>query len=107
MQERDRELTLKPWDAERIKKSRKMLGLSQAALAYGIGARQATVSDWERGIHVPDSGHQVLLNRFFVEEYVRNRTYRLTERVRKKGKSGVRKRKKSDQVNGNERGNLY
>ena len=41
------------WDAGTVRELRHRLGLSQQALADELGIRQATVSDWERGIYAP------------------------------------------------------
>ena len=39
--------------AERLKTTRKKLGLSQSALAKSAGVTQPTVANWERGGHAP------------------------------------------------------
>jgi transcriptional regulator with XRE-family HTH domain len=36
-----------------LKTLRKQLGMSQTALAKALGVRQATISDWERGMCRP------------------------------------------------------
>ena len=36
-----------------LKVLRKRLKLNQTQLAQALGVRQATISDWERGIHKP------------------------------------------------------
>lgn len=41
-------------DKNKLRAARKSLGLTQGQLAAVLGVRQATVSDWERGIHSPD-----------------------------------------------------
>lgn len=41
------------WNDELIKALRLHTGLTQAEFAEQLGVRQATVSDWEQGIHVP------------------------------------------------------
>jgi DNA-binding transcriptional regulator YiaG len=41
------------WDAGRVRALRGQLGLSQQAMADELGVRQATVSDWERGLYAP------------------------------------------------------
>lgn len=42
------------WNGELIKALRHHMGLTQAALAQQIGVRQATVSEWEKGIRTPN-----------------------------------------------------
>ena len=41
------------WDAGGIRGLREQLGLTQQQLADELGTRQATVSDWERGVYTP------------------------------------------------------
>lgn len=41
------------WNADLIKALRLHLGLTQTEFAEKLGVRQATVSEWEKGIHVP------------------------------------------------------
>ena len=41
------------WNDELIKALRLHTGLTQAEFAEQLGVRQATVSDWEQGIHAP------------------------------------------------------
>ncbi|MBD0386412.1 MAG: helix-turn-helix transcriptional regulator [Nostoc sp. C3-bin3] len=41
------------WNAELIKKLRQHMDLTQAEFAQTLGVRQATVSEWEAGIHLP------------------------------------------------------
>jgi DNA-binding transcriptional regulator YiaG len=41
------------WNARSVRELRSRLGLTQQALADELGARQATVSDWERGVYTP------------------------------------------------------
>ncbi len=42
------------WNSELIKALRRHMGLTQAELAQQIGVRQATVSEWEKGIRTPN-----------------------------------------------------
>ena len=44
------------WNAELIKALRLHMGLTQTEFAEKLGIRQATVSEWEKGIHVPHLG---------------------------------------------------
>ena len=44
-----------------LKRLRKKLGLSQAALARLVGAHAMTVSKWERGVALPGAAHERLL----------------------------------------------
>lgn len=39
--------------ADRLKSRRKELGLSQNALANSCGVSQPTITNWERGGHIP------------------------------------------------------
>lgn len=41
------------WNADLIKALRLHMGLTQTEFAERLGVRQATVSEWEKGIHVP------------------------------------------------------
>jgi DNA-binding transcriptional regulator YiaG len=41
------------WDADGVRALRGRLKLSQQAMADELGVRQATVSDWERGLYAP------------------------------------------------------
>jgi DNA-binding transcriptional regulator YiaG len=41
------------WDATGVRALRRHLGLTQAALARELGARQQTISEWETGIYAP------------------------------------------------------
>jgi DNA-binding XRE family transcriptional regulator len=41
------------WNSELIKALRRHMGLTQAEFAQRLGVRQATVSEWEKGIHTP------------------------------------------------------
>jgi DNA-binding transcriptional regulator YiaG len=41
------------WDAERVRRLRRTLALSQQAFAHELGVRQQTVSDWETGLYRP------------------------------------------------------
>ena len=41
------------WDAERIRRLREHLGLTQSQLADELNARQQTISEWERGQYRP------------------------------------------------------
>ena len=41
------------WNSELIKALRRHMGLTQAEFAERLGVRQATVSEWEKGIHTP------------------------------------------------------
>jgi DNA-binding transcriptional regulator YiaG len=49
------------WQAGQVRELRGRLGLSQQALADELGIRQATVSDWERGLYAPRGGSARLL----------------------------------------------
>lgn len=42
-----------PWDAERVARLRRELGLTQADFADELGVRQQTVSEWETGRYQP------------------------------------------------------
>lgn len=53
------------WNAETIRKARKMRGLTQAELAEALGCRQQTISEWELGLYTPKNAYQKLLAMFF------------------------------------------
>ena len=48
--------------AERIRRTRKLKGISQAALAATVGVSQGAVSQWEQGIAEPKSRQIALLS---------------------------------------------
>lgn len=50
---------------ERIKELRLESGLSQQALAKGIGVSQKAVDYWERGINEPKASYIIALAAFF------------------------------------------
>lgn len=54
-----------PWDAETIRRARKLRGLTQAELAEGLGCRQQTISEWELSMYTPKNAYQKLLTMFF------------------------------------------
>jgi DNA-binding transcriptional regulator YiaG len=41
------------WDAERVRRLRRALRLTQQELAQQLGVRQQTVSEWETGAYEP------------------------------------------------------
>ncbi|MFQ5873387.1 MAG: helix-turn-helix domain-containing protein [Dehalococcoidia bacterium] len=43
----------KGWDKDSVKSLRRHLEMTQQELARELGARQQTVSEWERGIYAP------------------------------------------------------
>ncbi len=47
----------------RIKQARKAADLSQPELAAAVGVSQATVSNWERGMHNPERSHMKIIAR--------------------------------------------
>jgi DNA-binding transcriptional regulator YiaG len=49
------------WDAERIRKLRRHMGMTQQEMSDELGIRQQTVSDWELGYHRPRGGMARLL----------------------------------------------
>jgi DNA-binding transcriptional regulator YiaG len=49
------------WDAERIRKLRRHMGMTQQEMSEELGIRQQTVSDWELGYHRPRGGMARLL----------------------------------------------
>ena len=50
------------WDAERVRRLRRALQLTQQALAEQLGVRQQTVSEWEVGIYQPRGASARLLD---------------------------------------------
>ena len=51
---------------ERLKKLRKLLGLSQAKIADHLGVSQSAVANWEVGSNVPESARLALCREFNV-----------------------------------------
>ena len=49
----------------KLKKLREDKGLKQAELAAMLGVSQATLSNWERGVHDPDNEQLIELSRVF------------------------------------------
>lgn len=49
------------WDAERVRRLRVRLGLTQRELANELGVRQQTVSEWETGAYQPRGASARLL----------------------------------------------
>lgn len=49
------------WDAERVRRLRARLGLTQRAFAEELGVRQQTVSEWETGVYRPRGASARLL----------------------------------------------
>jgi len=49
----------------KLKKMRGEKGLKQAELAEMLGVSQATLSNWERGVHDPDTAQLKELSRIF------------------------------------------
>ena len=47
-----------------IRAARKSLALTQGQLAAVMGLRQATISDWERGIYPQDGSNERLLRAY-------------------------------------------
>lgn len=54
-----------PWDGESIRAGRKARGMTQYELADGLGCRQQTISEWEKGIYTPMNAYQKLLTLYF------------------------------------------
>ncbi len=50
------------WNKDTIKAMRLHMGLTQKELATQLRVRQQTVSDWENGVHPPDSSNLRSLN---------------------------------------------
>ncbi len=42
-----------PWEAEKVRRLRRTLKLSQQEFARELGVRQQTVSEWETGVYEP------------------------------------------------------
>jgi putative transcriptional regulator len=49
----DLNLIPKPYDPKKVKKTRKLLGTSQAMFALFLGVSVKTVRSWEQGINTP------------------------------------------------------
>lgn len=56
------------WSAETIRAARKAKKLTQVDLAFALGCRQQTISEWELGLYAPKNAYQKLLNQFFATE---------------------------------------
>ena len=50
------------WDSQRIHALRRHLGLTQRELAERLGARQQTISEWEKGMYKPRGASATLLS---------------------------------------------
>ncbi len=50
------------WDAAKIRALREFLGATQQELSEKLGTRQQTISEWERGLHVPRGSSAKLLS---------------------------------------------
>ena len=50
------------WDAERVRRLRRHLRLSQQGMARELGTRQQTISEWETGQYLPRGASSTLLN---------------------------------------------
>ncbi|MEE8370366.1 MAG: helix-turn-helix domain-containing protein [Dehalococcoidia bacterium] len=50
------------WDASQVRALRQHLGLSQQGLAWEMGTRQQTVSEWETGQYQPRGTSERLLS---------------------------------------------
>ena len=49
------------WDADVVKGLRSHLAMTQAELAYELGVRQQTISEWETGAYTPRGASERLL----------------------------------------------
>lgn len=58
-------MTANIWNAEKIKKARKVFNLTQAEMAEELGCRQQTISEWELDFYAPKNAYQRLLTQFF------------------------------------------
>jgi len=50
------------WDANRVRRLRQTLRLTQQGLAAQLGVRQQTVSEWETGLYQPRGASARLLD---------------------------------------------
>lgn len=50
------------WSKEEIRALRQHLKLTQAKLAEGLGMRQQTISEWEKGMYRPRGASATLLS---------------------------------------------
>jgi DNA-binding transcriptional regulator YiaG len=50
------------WDSQQIHALRRHLGLTQRELADRLGARQQTISEWEKGMYKPRGASATLLS---------------------------------------------
>ena len=50
------------WDAERVRRLRRHLRLTQKEMARELGTRQQTISEWETGQYLPRGTSDTLLN---------------------------------------------
>lgn len=50
------------WDSQRIHALRRHLSLTQREMADRLGARQQTISEWEKGMYKPRGASSTLLS---------------------------------------------
>ena len=56
------EINRRQWDGQRVQALRRHLGLTQRELAQKLGARQQTISEWEKGMYRPRGTSSTLLS---------------------------------------------
>jgi DNA-binding transcriptional regulator YiaG len=50
------------WDKDRIQALRQHLGFTQSEMAFELGTRQQTISEWETGMYQPRGASATLLS---------------------------------------------
>ena len=50
------------WDAGKVRRLRRHLGLTQQLMAGELGTRQQTISEWETGLYAPRGASATLLH---------------------------------------------
>jgi DNA-binding transcriptional regulator YiaG len=53
------------WTADTIRRARKKENMTQGEMAFQLGCRQQTISEWELGMYTPKNAYQKLLNILF------------------------------------------
>jgi DNA-binding transcriptional regulator YiaG len=59
------------WTSDTIRIARKAKRMTQSELAFALGCRQQTISEWELGMYSPKNAYQQLLNQFFAKDGTR------------------------------------
>lgn len=63
-------LATSPWNAASIRTARRQRNQTQAELAFALGCRQQTISEWELGMYAPKNAYQKILSQYFSKDAV-------------------------------------